>query len=139
MTENNNFAQDCNDCENYGYDYSLLDSRYEADIERNEIINWNKYSCNVELRGLEKIAEELNFKEMQLEHCRKGYEELMEENRQLKKELFESEKDYLTETYSDNPVRVEDKIESLKKEFKERFGDEYKYYDMKTEMERECD
>ena len=41
----------------------------------------------------------------------------------LKKELFESEKDYIMETYSDNPIRRDEKIQSLKEEFKARFGD----------------
>jgi lipoate-protein ligase A len=49
--------------------------------------------------------------------------ELSEENEQLKKELFESEKDYIMETYSDNPIRRDEKIQSLKEEFKARFGD----------------
>ena len=84
MTENNVFEPDCNDCGENQYDYSRLNSRYEADVERDEIINWNKDACNVQLRGLERIAEELNFKEMQLEECRKGYEKLIEENQRLK-------------------------------------------------------
>ena len=46
-----------------------------------------------------------------------------EESNQLKKELFESEKDYIMETYSDNPIRRDEKIQSLKEEFKARFGD----------------
>lgn len=41
----------------------------------------------------------------------------------LKKELFESEKNYIIETYSDNPIRRDEKIQSLKEEFKARFGD----------------
>ena len=41
----------------------------------------------------------------------------------LKKELFESEKDYIMETYSDNPIRRDEKIQLLKEEFKARFGD----------------
>lgn len=48
---------------------------------------------------------------------------LLFENEQLKKELFESEKDYIMETYSDNPIRRDEKIQGLKEEFKERFGD----------------
>jgi len=51
--------------------------------------------------------------------------QLVEENEQLKQELFESEKEYLIETYSDNSVRKNDKIHSLKKEFKERFGRDF--------------
>ena len=42
--------------------------------------------------------------------------------KELQNELFESEKDYLIETYYDNPARRDDKIESLKEEFKRRFG-----------------
>lgn len=48
---------------------------------------------------------------------------LEKENEQLKKELFESEKDYIMETYSDNLIRRDEKIQGLKKEFKEKFGD----------------
>jgi hypothetical protein len=50
-------------------------------------------------------------------------EDICNENEQLKKELFESEKDYIMETYSDNSVRRDEKIQSLKEEFKARFGD----------------
>lgn len=49
--------------------------------------------------------------------------ELSEEKEELKQELFESKKDYLIETYSDNPTRRDEKIQGLKEEFKERFGD----------------
>ena len=49
--------------------------------------------------------------------------QLTEENEQLKQELFESEKDYIMETYSDNPIRRDEKIQLLKEEFKEKFGD----------------
>ena len=48
---------------------------------------------------------------------------LEKENEKLKKELFESEKDYIMETYSDNPIRRDEKIQLLKEEFKEKFGD----------------
>ncbi len=51
----------------------------------------------------------------------------VDENEQLKQELFESEFDYIMETYANNPVRRDDKIESLKKEFKERFGRDFEY------------
>ena len=47
---------------------------------------------------------------------------LEKENEKLKQELFESKKDYLIETYSDNPTRRDEKIQRLKEEFKERFG-----------------
>ena len=48
---------------------------------------------------------------------------LEKENKQLKQELFESKKDYIIETYSNNPVRRDKKLQVLKEEFKERFGD----------------
>lgn len=48
---------------------------------------------------------------------------LEKENEKLKQELFESKKDYLIETYSDNPTRRDEKIQGLKEEFKEKFGD----------------
>ena len=77
--------KDCNDCNGMNsYDYSTLQSRYEANIERNEIIEWNKDSCNVQYHNLEQIADVLNFKQMNLENCRKGYKELHEENQQYK-------------------------------------------------------
>ena len=69
-----------------------------------------------------------------VEHAKEGLEkdvlalerenaQLIQENEQLKKELFESEKDYLIENYSDNPTRRDEKIRALTEEFKERFGD----------------
>ena len=48
------------------------------------------------------------------------YSSLKMENKQLKQELFESKKDYLIETYS---ARRDEKIQGLKEELKERFGD----------------
>lgn len=62
-----------------------------------------------------------------VEHAKEGLENdiisLKKENEQLKQELFESEKDYLIENYSDNPTRRDEKIRALTEEFKERFGD----------------
>jgi len=79
------FEEKDNDFGENQYDYSQLNSRYEANVERNEIIEWNKYEDNAQYDNLERIAEELNFKEMQLENCRKGYSDLLKENEQLKK------------------------------------------------------
>ena len=50
-------------------------------------------------------------------------QELETENKQLIKEWFESEKDYIIESYHDNAIRRDEKIQFLKEEFKERFGD----------------
>lgn len=51
---------------------------------------------------------------------------LKEENKQLKKELFQSEKEYLYEAYADNSVRRDNKIKALEDEFNERFGDDWR-------------
>ena len=72
------------------------------------------YFC--ELEDGDEITELLNRQQYTVETVWK-------ENEQLKKELFESEKDYIMETYSDNPIRRDEKIQSLKEEFKARFGD----------------
>ena len=40
----------------------------------------------------------------------KRIKELETENKQLIKEWFESEKNYIIETYSDNPIRRDEKI-----------------------------
>ena len=39
-----------------------------------------------------------------------------DENEQLKKELFEARKDYILETYADNPIRRDEKLKALEKE-----------------------
>ena len=36
---------------------------------------------------------------------------------------FIGEKDYIIESYNDNAIRRDEKIQFLKEEFKERFGD----------------
>ena len=41
--------------------------------------------------------------------------ELHEENQQLKEELFELKKDYIMETYADNPIRRDDRLNDLRK------------------------
>lgn len=61
----------------------------------------------------------------QSKQCTESIARIKEENNQLKKELFESEEEYLLETYSDNPIRRDGKIQDLRKEFKERFGDDF--------------
>ena len=38
------------------------------------------------------------------------------ENEQLKKELFEARKDYILETYADNPIRRDERLKALEKE-----------------------
>ena len=56
------------------YNYELLDTHYESDGER--IIEWNKYSSNVEYTDFERIAEILNIKQMRLESLMKHREEI---------------------------------------------------------------
>ena len=41
---------------------------------------------------------------------------LEKKNEQLRKELFEARKDYILETYADNPIRRDEKLKSLEKE-----------------------
>ena len=55
--------------------------------------------------------------------CEIVMKKLKDENEKLKQELFESKKDYIIETYSNNPIRRDKKLQILKEEFKERFGD----------------
>ena len=42
--------------------------------------------------------------------------QLEKENEQLKQQLFETRKDYILETYADNPVRRDEKLKELEKE-----------------------
>ena len=49
----------------------------------------------------------------------KALSKLQKENQQLKKELFETMKDYILETYADNPIRRDEKLKALEKELEE--------------------
>ena len=75
---------------------------------------------NMETRNtydyMEDIVDILNVQEERIR-------ELETENKQLIKEWFESEKDYIIESYHDNTIRRDEKIHFLKEEFKARFGD----------------
>lgn len=54
-----------------------------------------------------------------VEHMNNEYwkcKQLKNENEQLKKELFEVRKDYILETYADNPIRRDEKLKALEKE-----------------------
>lgn len=42
--------------------------------------------------------------------------EFQKENKQLKQELFEARKDYILETYADNPIRRDERLKALEKE-----------------------
>ena len=56
--------------------------------------------------------------EMGWELSEKGIKinQLEKENEQLKQQLFETRKDYILETYADNPVRRDEKLKELEKE-----------------------
>lgn len=86
-------------------------------VDIDEVFNWHK-----EHYGKSVLDERMEFKSP----CEIENEVLKKENEQLKQELFETEKDYILETYDDNPVRRDDKLISLKREFKERFGRDFK-------------
>ena len=52
----------------------------------------------------------------ELEQLIENYQQLEKENEQLKKELFEARKDYILETYADNPIRRDERLKALEKE-----------------------
>lgn len=100
--------------------YTHIDLHYMGFNEVLELINElsvenEKLKC--EVTGLK--SELTIWKEDANEHIQE-INKLFEENKQLKQELFESKKDYLIETYSDNPTRRDEKIQGLKEEFKQR-------------------
>lgn len=103
--------------------YTHIDLHYMGFNEVLELINElsvENEELKLKVNGLK--SELTIWKEDANEHIQET-NKLFEENKQLKKELFESEKDYIMETYSDNPIRRDEKIQSLKEEFKARFGD----------------
>lgn len=57
---------------------------------------------------------------------RKMSNNLFKENKELKQELFQSEKEYLYEAYAGNSVRRDNKIKALEDEFNERFGENWR-------------
>ena len=65
------------------------------------------------------VVDRLNrFQELSINDL-KQIEQLKKENEELKKELFEERKDYILETYSDNPVRRDERLKELEKELEE--------------------
>ena len=127
MTENKRFRY----YEHKGADYILDNPNTELDfiemlgdcLEAEEIVD----RLNEQDKEIQKLKQKVNglkseltiWKEDANEHIQET-NKLFEENKQLKKELFESEKDYIIETYSDNPTRRDEKIQGLKEEFKQR-------------------
>ena len=71
--------------------------------------------------------EKITDKEIEklVNHLLNQNDELNDENKQLKQELFESEKEWYECHYADNPVRLDSKLVALKEEFKERFGRDF--------------
>ena len=112
------------------YTFPSVDHRYlligylKALNELSEENGQLKQSYQILAYMFDKYKELKDSLENENEQLKKENKELKEENGQLKQELFESEKDYLIETYSDNPTMRDEKIQGLKEEFKERFGDD---------------
>lgn len=74
---------------------------------------------------IKQLRKELKSEELETQRYINLAKTINNENEGLKKELFESEKEYLMIDYHDNPVRRDDKIEMLREEFKERFGRDF--------------
>ena len=109
--------------------WTVAYTRIDADVIAESLNILIKKNEQLE-RGYNKLKHRhslLHDECLTVEHAKEGLENdiisLEKENEQLKKELFESEKDYLIENYSDNPTRRDEKIRALTEEFKERFGD----------------
>ena len=109
--------------------WTVAHTRIDADVIAESLNILIKKNEQLE-RGYNKLKHRhslLHDECLTVEHAKEGLENdiisLEKENEQLKKELFESEKDYLIENYSDNPTRRDEKIRALTEEFKERFGD----------------
>lgn len=109
MTESEGFTPDTDDSA-MQYDYSTLNRRYEVDVEKNEIIEWNKHESNARYQSLEKIAERLNFKQMQIETCREDYGRIYEGFEQVTDDLLELKEEYCI---------LQKENEQLKQEIKE--------------------
>lgn len=85
-----------------------------------------KYLIDDELlKLLNELHEENRLLKLKSETKLFSRRELEKENEQLQQELFESEKECIMIDYRDNPIRRNDKIIDLKKEYKERFGRDF--------------
>lgn len=107
-------------------DHSCKEVRIFDEIVNKIVFNifFNDLDSAICLNGaLTEVVDLLNYYENTCLHYEKRMFELRKENEQLKKELFECEKEYIIETYHDNAIRRDEKIQSLKEEFKARFGD----------------
>lgn len=87
------------------------------------VVAGGEHSADVIAIALNELIEEINKLQFDYNMEVLTRQSIEKENKQLKQELFEARKDYLIETYSDNPTRRDEKIQGLKEEFKERFGD----------------
>ncbi|MBQ2654053.1 MAG: hypothetical protein IJF83_10895 [Methanobrevibacter sp.] len=110
----------------------LLNELHDKNEQLKYALNQRTTQCDKYYEENEQLKQNCNDLETAFDICRqeRGRQQeeiecLSEENEQLKQELFESEKDYLEINYADNPVRRDDKIQSLKEEFKERFGRDF--------------
>ena len=86
----------------------MIEKRYYAHkhlLHENEV---HDKRCH-RFMGLDETVEHMNNEYWK-------YKQLKNENEQLKKELFEVRKDYILETYADNPIRRDEKLKALEKE-----------------------
>lgn len=153
MTENKRYFTVDYDEEYYIFDSSkiteeevLEQAEYSYDVFANsltkdEIVNLlNNYNRLIYVHGL--LHDECLELEIKLREAESDVASLEEENEQLqrsglmaickeqekeianlKKELYEALEEYYYEAYSDNPVRRDEHILYMKKEFKEKYGD----------------
>ena len=93
----------------------LTEKRFNYQID--EVgIEW--YVCDNTKKGDDRIILEFDTKFDAIEVC-DLLNKLNDENEQLKKELFETMKDYILETYADNTIRRDEKLKALEKELEE--------------------
>lgn len=72
-----------------------------------------------------RLIEDISDKEINDEQdnqINKSIKNLVKENNQLQKELFESEYENICEQYYSNPIHKDEAIKNLKIDFKKRFG-----------------
>ena len=111
----------------------MTTQRFTVDDGLEDVLCWEINDNENEDMTCGECAKLLNELHEEIEVCKQAYREIKEdaikkteenkelkkENEQLRKELFEERKDYILETYADNPVRRDEKLKELKKELKE--------------------
>lgn len=69
-----------------------------------------------------RLIEDIKINDEQDNQRNKSIKNLIKENNQLQKELFESKYENICEQYFGNPIRKDEAIKNLKIDFKKRFG-----------------